>query len=464
MAVRGNSRQSDAMKHDVFICHASEDKDGLVRPLAEALRDANLDVWYDEFSLQVGDSLSEAIDRGLGESRFGIVVISQAFFQKRWTKRELRGFVAREMDVDDKIILPVWHDVSYGEVVNFSPPLADIRAAMSSQGVEALARELVRKIRPEGSPLLVARDELSRFGWELPPLSDEWWLDIVEMQEWIESPRWRRPLVFPLPHKNVASARRRGLNIAWTALQNDWQLDAERQQICQITHPERVAKFLQEQPALFEISQSHPDRLVNYVPQLLIPEFSGEFAGAFDDLLAASVGQKRAEPDSKRPYALCSRSLALRHPTFGDHRPADIADRWTRGQGYELSARILDELDYVFWLCADESAWLPNGVRDILVAGARELARWPDELSHRDRWKSQLSKASIAKRRTPLKWTRTLRADLANLAEESARKLTLKTPVARIVDAFIRHDFMGGSDERLNEVDRRIKARRAGTA
>lgn len=452
------------MPHDVFICHASEDKNDLVRPLAEALRDANLDVWYDEFSLQVGDSLSEAIDRGLGGSRFGIVVLSQAFFQKRWTKRELRGLVAREMGDDGKIILPVWHGVSYGEVLDFSPPLADIRAAMSSQGVEALARELVRKIRPEASPLLIARDELLRFNWDLPPLSDEWWLDMVEMQEWIESPQWLRPLVFPLPHKTAASGVARGLNIAWTALQNDWQVDAEQQQICQITHPDRVMEFLHERPALVEISYLHPDRLANYVPQLLIPEFSNEFAGAFDALLAASIARKRAEPDSKRPYALCSRSLALRHPTFGNHKPSDIADRWTWGYGYDLSARLLNELDYVFWLCADESAWLPKNVKAVLIAGLRKLARWSDEMSHRDRWKSPLAKVRLARRDKPLKWTRTLRADLTNLAEESAKKLALKTPAARIAEAFIAHDFMGGNDERHNEDDRRIEARRVGAA
>ncbi|ALL15431.1 toll/interleukin-1 receptor domain-containing protein [Caulobacter henricii] len=448
------------MQHDVFICHASEDKDDLVRPLAEALRDSDLDVWYDEFSLQVGDSLSEAIDRGLAGSRFGIVVLSQAFFQKRWTKRELRGLVAREMGEDGKITLPVWHGVSYGEVLGFSPPLADIRAAMSSQGIEALARELVRRIRPEGSPLLVARDELLRFGWELPPLSDEWWLDMVEMQEWIEEPQWLRPLLFPLPTETSSGTPVRGLRIAWTAMQNDWQHDAEQREICQVTHPDRVMEFLHERPALVEISYRHPERLANYLPQLLIPQFSGEFAGAFDDLLAKSIVEKASDPDSRRPYALCARSLALRHPSFGNHTPADIANAWTWGRGYELNARILNELDYVIWLCSDDSDWLPDGVKTVLIAGLCDLARWGDELSHRDRWKSKLSKALLVRRQTPLKWTRTLTAELTTLADETIRRLALTTPVARIVETFIALDFMGGSDARLRADDDRIEARR----
>ena len=85
------------MLYDVFICHASEDKDDFVRPLAEALRAHHIEVWYDEFSLRVGDGLRQAIDRGLVNSQFGIVVLSPAFFRKRWTQRELNGLVAREI-------------------------------------------------------------------------------------------------------------------------------------------------------------------------------------------------------------------------------------------------------------------------------------------------------------------------------------------------------------------------------
>jgi hypothetical protein len=58
---------------DVFISHASEDKDVFVRPLAEALRNAGIKVWYDEFTLQWGASLRETIDRGLATSRYGLV-------------------------------------------------------------------------------------------------------------------------------------------------------------------------------------------------------------------------------------------------------------------------------------------------------------------------------------------------------------------------------------------------------
>jgi len=63
-----------AKQYDVFICHASDDKEDFVRPLATALRDLGASVWYDEFSLEIGDSISQKIDKGIANSRFGIVL------------------------------------------------------------------------------------------------------------------------------------------------------------------------------------------------------------------------------------------------------------------------------------------------------------------------------------------------------------------------------------------------------
>jgi hypothetical protein len=78
------------MEWDVFISHASEDKDDFVRPLADHLQQSGLRVWFDEFTLTVGDSLRQSIDRGLAKSRFGIVVISPSFLQKRLASKRAR--------------------------------------------------------------------------------------------------------------------------------------------------------------------------------------------------------------------------------------------------------------------------------------------------------------------------------------------------------------------------------------
>jgi hypothetical protein len=69
-------------KWDIFICHASEDKEEIVRPMAKALLDEGLRVWYDEFTLTLGDHLRRSIDKGLALSRYGLVVLSPNFFAK----------------------------------------------------------------------------------------------------------------------------------------------------------------------------------------------------------------------------------------------------------------------------------------------------------------------------------------------------------------------------------------------
>lgn len=119
--------------YDVFISHASEDKDEIVRPLASALRDTGLEVWYDEFELRIGSSLRRNIDMGLANSRFGVVVLSQAFFAKGYTNYELDGLVTREVASGGRqIILPLWHRVTKDDVMSYSPSLADKLALRTS--------------------------------------------------------------------------------------------------------------------------------------------------------------------------------------------------------------------------------------------------------------------------------------------------------------------------------------------
>jgi hypothetical protein len=86
-------------KYDVFISHASRDKDDFVEPLAELLREMGFRVWYDSFVLTAGDSLRESIDKGIRNSEYGLVVLSPSFIarSKGWTERELNGLTAREV-------------------------------------------------------------------------------------------------------------------------------------------------------------------------------------------------------------------------------------------------------------------------------------------------------------------------------------------------------------------------------
>ncbi len=130
-------------EYDVFICHAGEDKNDIVRQLAHALRELGLVVWYDEFELHIGDSLRRKIDQGLVASRFGVVVLSPAFFGKGWPNYELDGLVTREVSGGRPLILPVWHNVTRSDVMSYSPSLADKLARSTAEiPIDTLAAEI----------------------------------------------------------------------------------------------------------------------------------------------------------------------------------------------------------------------------------------------------------------------------------------------------------------------------------
>jgi len=132
--------------YDVFVSHASEDKDDFVRDFVKCLQQHGLKVWYDEFTLRVGDSLRRSIDNGLKNSRYGIVVLSEAFFSKEWPQRELDGLFAREVN-GEKVILPIWHKISKNEVLKFSPIIADMLALnTSSFTIEEIAKEISDRV------------------------------------------------------------------------------------------------------------------------------------------------------------------------------------------------------------------------------------------------------------------------------------------------------------------------------
>lgn len=138
--------------YDVFISYASEDRNTVVRPLANTMKTAGLRVWYDEFELNIGDSLRQKIDRGLASSKFGVVVLSKNFFEKGWTNYELDGIVTRSVS-GEQILLPIWHDVTKAEVIEYSPSLADkLARSTATHTVEEIGSEIAELILGQTSP------------------------------------------------------------------------------------------------------------------------------------------------------------------------------------------------------------------------------------------------------------------------------------------------------------------------
>jgi hypothetical protein len=141
---------------DVFISHASEDKAAVARPLYEFLQQAGLKVWLDENELRVGDSLRAKIDSGLAKSRYGVVVLSTAFFSKDWPERELNALVTLESS-SRRVIIPVWHGVDHDTVAKYSPILADRLACSTEEGLSTVARKIIASIRdPRPAPASVS--------------------------------------------------------------------------------------------------------------------------------------------------------------------------------------------------------------------------------------------------------------------------------------------------------------------
>ena len=134
--------REEPQRFDVFLSHASEDKDDVARPLAEALRGHGLSVWYDEFELRVGDNLAAKLNAGISASRFGIIVLSEAFFAKRWTNHEL-NMLEHLWVTEGLMLFPIWHQLTEERVRAYRPSLASLVArSTDSSAIGEIAEEI----------------------------------------------------------------------------------------------------------------------------------------------------------------------------------------------------------------------------------------------------------------------------------------------------------------------------------
>lgn len=143
--LRGNTYNSHAQKsRDFFISYASEDRP-FVEKLVQELRNNELSYWFDSEDLEIGDSLRRVIDKGVQESKFGIIVLSSKYMGKYWTNVELVGLLNKET-VENQVVLPIWHNVDESDVKKFSLTFADKVALTSAIGVEEIVKKLRKKV------------------------------------------------------------------------------------------------------------------------------------------------------------------------------------------------------------------------------------------------------------------------------------------------------------------------------
>lgn len=140
--------RSASEKPLAFISHDSRDKDAFVRELAHELAKNFCTVWYDEFSLKVGDSLRSSIERGLRETKKCIVVLSPNFLSNDgWGRAEFDSIFTREILEHQNVMLPVWLNVDVKDVYDYSPRLADKLGLSATLGVPEVARRLANVVK-----------------------------------------------------------------------------------------------------------------------------------------------------------------------------------------------------------------------------------------------------------------------------------------------------------------------------
>lgn len=152
-AVSGLSQKSEKLsKYDVFLSHANKDKEELVETLYQSLTKLGINIFYDKESLEWGDNWKDRILNGTQKSEFAIIVISENFFDREWTERELTEFLSRQNQDGQKLILPILHHITMNQLQQKYPSVADIQAISTEQyncdQISLLfARQLIKRLK-----------------------------------------------------------------------------------------------------------------------------------------------------------------------------------------------------------------------------------------------------------------------------------------------------------------------------
>ncbi len=140
--------RSELEKPQAFISHDSRDKDDIARPIAIGLSKLMCPVWFDDYSLRVGDKLRETIEKGILECKKCILVLSPHFLANNgWTKVEFNSIFTRELIEETDLVLPVWHGITKKDLFEYSPSLVNKVGVKSDLGIEEVIRKLHQSIR-----------------------------------------------------------------------------------------------------------------------------------------------------------------------------------------------------------------------------------------------------------------------------------------------------------------------------
>jgi hypothetical protein len=130
-----------------FISHDSRDKDLIARELYNRLNSRLCFVWYDEYSLNIGDSLRESIEDGIKNAKKCVLILTKNYLNNPgWGKKEFNSIFTREMIYNERIVLPIWFGVTKEDIYEYSPSLADTFALTWPSSVEKTQQEYDQEV------------------------------------------------------------------------------------------------------------------------------------------------------------------------------------------------------------------------------------------------------------------------------------------------------------------------------
>ena len=101
--------------------------------MKQSLNKLGIEIFYDKDTLEWGDKWKDKILEGVAKAEFAIIVISENFFDREWTEKELNEFLSRQNANGQKIILPILHNITTAQLKEKYPDVADIHALSSSK-------------------------------------------------------------------------------------------------------------------------------------------------------------------------------------------------------------------------------------------------------------------------------------------------------------------------------------------
>ena len=358
----------DTKNKVLFISHASEDKVNFVKPFVEELRLKGLTVWYDEYEIITGMSIRESIDNGLIRCDIGVVVFSKNYFNKSWTKIELNALV-HKMIQKDSLLIPIWYEVDYNAILNFSPSLVDIKAIATNSATTA-ANEIYKLLYPQGSTLEKAKNILLSYGFNPPEFYSDWWLKAIGFT-YKGNNNYH---TFPINGENLDSFEKM---LAFSGLRLEWTDIISHANLNQFSEPEFVVEILNSCKGLQSIILDNLDCLATYFPQLLLSKntYSDMLLKKdkeYSDIISRSEYTRKTNCTTTTLKPKCNIIYSFLHEDYGEFTPRYILKHFVEGEFCGIKPSYLNYWCVLIKLLDSSAEKIyPKKIVEILLEGFR---------------------------------------------------------------------------------------------